>query len=207
MTTYIKFDVQVETYSIGGYDPEDSWSRDSTEGSCYVTGATIVEKDGYDTLGVEEDISSGDTIYLVWAEYTTGDSFGRDAGNYELLEVFTDAQAACDRVAYWENISDYSVPWIGHFESLDGVHVTTLEVQHSMNTENLVKAINEAQAEYKRNNSKDPTKLYLDNVHAMKLEWYMKVHCTHDRMNDGKVIFNGMRVFPVMVAEEHLQII
>jgi len=128
MTTYIKFDVQVETYSIGGYDPEDSWSRDSTEGSCYVTGATIVEKDGYDTLGVEEEISQGDTIYLVWAEYTTGDSFGRDGGNYELLEVFTDKQTACDRVTHWENITGYSVPWNGYFECLDGVNVTTLEV-------------------------------------------------------------------------------
>lgn len=128
MTTYIKFDVQVETYNIGGYDPEDSWSRDSTEGSCYVTGATIVEKDGYDTLGVEEDISRGDTIYLVWAEYTTGDSFGSDGGNYELLEVFIDKQMAWDRVSYWENISDYSVPWNGYFEYLDGVRVSALEV-------------------------------------------------------------------------------
>ena len=78
-----------------------------------------------------------------------------------------------------------------------------------MNTENLVKAINEAQAEYKWDNSKDPTKLYLDSVHAMKLEWYIKEHCIYK--NDSPVVkdgvyYSGMRVLPVMVAEEHLQI-
>ena len=78
-----------------------------------------------------------------------------------------------------------------------------------MNTENLIRVINEAQAEYKWDNSKDPTNLYLDSVHAMKLEWYLKEHCTYK--NDSPVVkdgvyYNGMRVFPVMVAEEHLQI-
>ena len=75
-----------------------------------------------------------------------------------------------------------------------------------MNTDNLIRAITVAKIEFMRNNPKDPTKLYLDNVHAMKLEWYMKEHCNYTRTNDGKVVFAGMRVLPVMVAEEHINV-
>lgn len=78
-----------------------------------------------------------------------------------------------------------------------------------MNTDNLIRAITVAKIEYMKNNSKDPTKLYLDSVHAMKLEWYLKEHCIYKNespvVKDG-VYYNGMRVFPVMVAEKHLQI-
>lgn len=78
-----------------------------------------------------------------------------------------------------------------------------------MNTDNLIRAITVAKIEYMKNNSKDPRKLYLDSVHAMKLEWYMKEHCIYK--NDSPVVkdgvcYMGMRVFPVMVTEEHLQI-
>ena len=78
-----------------------------------------------------------------------------------------------------------------------------------MNTDNLIRAITVAKIEFMRNNPKDPTKLYLDGVHAMKLEWYMREQCIYKIdapvVKDG-VYYNGMRVFPVMVAEEHLQI-
>lgn len=78
-----------------------------------------------------------------------------------------------------------------------------------MNTDNLIRAITEAKVVYIRKNFNAPTKLYLDSVHAMKLEWYMKEHCIYKNespvVKDG-VYYNGMRVFPVMVAEEHLQI-
>lgn len=78
-----------------------------------------------------------------------------------------------------------------------------------MNTELLLKAIAQDQLEYKIAHNEMPTKLYLDSVHAMKLEWYLKEHCIYK--NDSPVVkdgvyYNGMRVFPVMVAEEHLQI-
>ena len=78
-----------------------------------------------------------------------------------------------------------------------------------MNTEQLLFQIEEAKWEYAYKQGIQPTKLYLDSVHAMKLEWYMKEHCIYKNespvVKDG-VYYNGMRVFPVMVAEEHLQI-
>lgn len=78
-----------------------------------------------------------------------------------------------------------------------------------MNTDNLIRAITLARVEYMKNNPKDPTKLYLDSVHAMKLEWYMKEHCVYK--NESPVVkdglhYNGMRVFPVMVTDEHINV-
>lgn len=78
-----------------------------------------------------------------------------------------------------------------------------------MNTEILLKAIAQDRLEYTIAHNEKPTKLYLDSVHAMKLEWYIKEHCIYK--NDSPVVkegvyYNGMRVFPVMMAEEHLQI-
>lgn len=78
-----------------------------------------------------------------------------------------------------------------------------------MNTDNLIRAITVAKIEFMKNNPEDPTKLYLDSVHAMKLEWYMKEHCIYK--NESPVVkdgfyYNGMRVFPVMVAEEHVNV-
>lgn len=75
-----------------------------------------------------------------------------------------------------------------------------------MNTDNLIRAITQAKIEFVRNNPKDPTKLYLDSVHAMKLEWWMREHFNYSAVENGKTMFNGMRVFPVMVAEEHINV-
>lgn len=37
--TFIKFEVDAHYWSVGGYDPEDEWSRDSTDGDVSVRGA------------------------------------------------------------------------------------------------------------------------------------------------------------------------
>ena len=79
----IKFDVRVSTHNVGGLDPDDVWSRDSTEGSVDVVGARLEAKDGYDCLFTDKEVAPGATVWLVWAEYTTGDSFGSDGGNYD----------------------------------------------------------------------------------------------------------------------------
>jgi hypothetical protein len=134
MTTYIKFEVNQRTWSTGGYDPEDSWSRDSTDGTVDIVGAVKVEGDGYDILGIDKELTVGDVIYLVWAQYTTGDSFGRDGAQYELLEVFTNRVEAEKRRKYYEEAKDDGsygekgpyLSWFGYFENLDGVYVEGL---------------------------------------------------------------------------------
>ena len=78
-----------------------------------------------------------------------------------------------------------------------------------MSTERLIFQIEEAKWKYESKYGILPRKLYLDSVHAMKLEWYMKEHCVYK--NDSPVVkegvyYMGMRVLPVMVAEEHINV-
>lgn len=68
-------------------------------------------------------LAHGQTVFLVWAKYSTGDSFGHDGGQYELLEVHTDANTAHLRAEHFSKVTDYSVPWTGYFEHLDYVTV------------------------------------------------------------------------------------
>jgi hypothetical protein len=126
--SYIKFDVAENRYSTGGYDPKDSWSRDSTDANPQVSSAQRVGEDNHDVLGIEADIQIGQVVYLVWAQYSTGDSFGNDGGQYELLEVCLTREAAEDRKEHYEGVTDFSVPWSGYFEHLDFVKVQGLVV-------------------------------------------------------------------------------
>lgn len=130
--TYIKFEVCQNTWSTGGRDPEDSWSRDSSDGEVSIKSAIKVPEDGYEVLAVEQDVAIGTVVYLVWAQYTTGDSFGSDGGQYELLEVHLNRDDAEKRRTYFENVTHDGtygstgawLPWFGYFEHLDGVYVS-----------------------------------------------------------------------------------
>lgn len=138
MMVYLKFEVDQHSWNIGGHDPDDEWSRDSYDGSVSVTGVQLSKVDGYDTLGSEYNYGVGDVCYLVWAQYSTGDTFGRNGGQYELLEVLPTREEAEDRKKFYENLTDLesenvgqaigSVPWLGYFESLDFVEVKALVV-------------------------------------------------------------------------------
>lgn len=134
MTTYIKFEMDVRSWSTGGHDPEDSWSRDSTDGEVSARSAVKVKEDGYDVLGIDADLGVGTVVYLVWAQYSTGDSFGRDGGQYILLDVYTSRDEADAKKEYYNNVkhdgsygADFPyLPWFGYFESLDYVSVDAL---------------------------------------------------------------------------------
>lgn len=126
---YLKFDVQVDTHVTRAADPDDKWDNDSTDGTVTVSSCTLIDADEYGSLPCSFPVKVGDTIYLVWAQYSTGDSFGSYGAQYELCAVFdnpSDAEKEKDRL---ENTSDYSVPWTGYFESLDSLNVESFVVQ------------------------------------------------------------------------------
>jgi len=120
---YIQFEVEVESWVTSEADSEDIWDRDSTDGSVSVVGASLVSDNKYDTLPAPEGVNVGDTLYLIWAQYGTGDSFGSDGGKYELLEVCRTKEAAEERKKYYINVTDYSVPWNGYFEWLQSLNI------------------------------------------------------------------------------------
>ena len=146
--------------STGGHDPNDSWSRDSTwtEWTAPNTAQLVDEsRSGFyvtDTEEVGDDIHIGDIIHMVWVQYSTGDSFGRDEGAYhEIIGLYKTAELADkarkaiedDRnkpYEFGDGGNRCEVPtfdgsgtrpvatfsWKGYFESLDRVEVDVLRV-------------------------------------------------------------------------------
>lgn len=126
---YLEFDIEVYTWVTSEADPDDKWDRDSTDGDVTVTGCRLVREDGYNVLQASFDVHPGDPVWLVWAQYSTGDSFGRDGGQYELCSVFDSKVAAESEVKRLQAISDLSVPWTGYFEALDFIKAEEFEVK------------------------------------------------------------------------------
>lgn len=145
---YIK--MYQNSYETSEVDPEDSWSRastacDNTLVGIYKTPSTIGHYDEEFIPCFEHEV--GQTVYLVWAEYSTGDSFGNDSGKVEFIDIFLSEELAdaCAKSAEGPLGSHYEfqfvrqngstiqqyAPWYGYFENLEVVHVDSLTIQKS----------------------------------------------------------------------------
>lgn len=98
-------------------------------------------------------VKPGDTVFVLWAEYSTGDSFGREEGTTDIITVFQNYDTALKaRDAIYTKVRgpedpnwrtratislqldgtktpyDYYAPFMGYFERLDTIHVTPATV-------------------------------------------------------------------------------
>lgn len=153
--------VSVDRHSenLGGWDPEDRWTADSYRHTNYLSGnATLADTPNEQQYGwrsddlivVGADVKAGDTVYVLWAEYSTGDTFHSEYGCYDMVAGFVSKDLAEDnarrarghrlnRDTYtgWDmNITlddgtsfNYHIPWLGYFESLESVHVNSVMVR------------------------------------------------------------------------------
>jgi hypothetical protein len=130
-------------------DPEDEWSRASTDCDNTLTGIFVNEADTartYDSITPCFEHEIGQTVYLVWAEYSDGDSFGNDSGKVEIVDIFSNEELAnacarAVRVSEDGGNQDFSFarqngqtikqscPWFDYFAHLDTVHVDSLVIQ------------------------------------------------------------------------------
>ena len=150
----IKLDINTHRENLGGQVDDDEWSRDSTSTDVYIGDMFEITK-GWSELESDIDFQKDKDYYLVWATYTTGDSFGRDSGNYEIIELFDSIDKAElmsktieDNYKVYEKESntfnaDYTVeltmnngnvvrlccPWKGYFESLECVNITNMRLR------------------------------------------------------------------------------
>jgi hypothetical protein len=71
-------------------DPEDEWDRANTHTDHSVEGIKVVDDNSFDVIGAFEiDPANPGVVYLVYAIYSTGDSFGHDSGyGIEFISVF-----------------------------------------------------------------------------------------------------------------------
>lgn len=106
----IRVEAGTDSWTSRHGDPDDPWDRDDTEG--HVTGVEAFElrssekppRIGTGSCGEKalEGVGRGDRVWAVVAQYSTGDTFGRDGGQAQLLDVFaSEAEAdgllaACD---------------------------------------------------------------------------------------------------------------
>lgn len=122
-------------HASGATESYGEWSESYSN-----TFESIEKIEKYPDLCSVEDLKIGDTVYVVWAEWSTGDSFGNADRYYtEALAVFSNSTDAVNMknalmksdgkgynfVASIGQIfeTEYA-PWDGYFERLDEIHVT-----------------------------------------------------------------------------------
>lgn len=153
----MKVTVSVSTYEeiTEEADPDDSWDRANTEKS--IDGWSAVKSDAKvtddywymdETITVEVPEDT-DEVFAVYVVYSTGDTFGYDAGQVSIADVFDnedDAHDLRDKYKEFDNTGGYGrnsivpvdfewngkrygIPWAGYFEHLEHVGVETIKVE------------------------------------------------------------------------------
>jgi hypothetical protein len=110
-------------------------------------GGVYLNKDCYgESVPVDFEVAKGDIVYVLWAEYSTGDSFGRGVRNAtDIVHVFKDESKAWDAYRILMDVGEkdrsgkfisdtdkevpYYCPWLGYFEELDALHVEAAIVE------------------------------------------------------------------------------
>lgn len=135
MPSYVEIEYDCHGHTTRECDHTDSWDRGDTSTTWYVTGVKLVDKVGYKVIAYPGELKPGDTINLLYAVYSTGDSFGSDEdGSIEFISVHKDAELAFKNKTKLKNDHDtiihddgteekIYVPWNGYFESLSYLSV------------------------------------------------------------------------------------
>jgi|SRR5690554_1651022 len=141
----IKVIAEVDRYQsrkpVGDTGPYSD--RGETDGKLRELRAVYCEGDG-DWWDSRFDCSAepGDVVHAVVAQYSTGNSFGRDGCQIKVMNVFKheDRHLATGLMAALQDENagfgveyhgvPYRLPWKGYFESLEKLWVEVLVVQH-----------------------------------------------------------------------------
>ena len=86
-TVYLHLEASGYTEVTREADPDDEWGANDTATTWYVNGITLSDDDGQHALPADFPVEVGDRVYVVYAVYSTGDTFHRAEGEY--LEVIS----------------------------------------------------------------------------------------------------------------------
>ena len=157
----MKTEIVIIDESYGGYsrtpNTHDKWDSGEQFTEHSINGFRLAKKSEYRDLVASFVPKYSVPYYLLYAIYDTGDSFGRDCGKIIFFDLYDNREAAETSSKILDgfngnkkNDNDYStayfvtifdnelkpykttVPWLGYFESLQGVYVKTvyLEKKH-----------------------------------------------------------------------------
>lgn len=132
---YLEYNIDIEVTR----EPSGEWDNGETCSYWYFTGVSL-SKDlrRWESYDLDFEVGSGDTIWLVIAIWSTGDSFGYDeASSMDIMGGFKtkeEAEALADDLR-GKTEPDYSkdynewLPWHGYFDSLYAVKVEEFVVK------------------------------------------------------------------------------
>ena len=140
------YKVEINSICTESYRSEEEWGSWSSQYSNYFEDVT--KTDTYPDITSSLDIKEGELCFVVWAEWSSGDSFGTaHDGNAEALAIFTDVKSAKEFQEKVLNSEEYSVkfttpdgqvhnvccPWTGYFEELTEIHIEQTVLKYSLN--------------------------------------------------------------------------
>jgi hypothetical protein len=130
-------------------DEDSSFSRPNTREDHSIVGLSLNKPDlnassitNYELIPVDIEVKRGVKYYLVYASYDTGDSFGYDTGQLDVIFLYEDEDRAKQAVKILEHSPEYQediptnteamvthyIPWNGYFDSLNSVCYAVVEV-------------------------------------------------------------------------------
>ena len=140
------YKVEIDQICTDSYSSSEEWGDWSSDNSNYFK--QVTKTDVYPDITSSLNIKEGELCFVVWAEWSSGDSFGtaRD-GNTEALAIFTDVQSVKEFQEKVLNSEGYSVnfttpdgqihdvrcPWAGYFETLTDIHIEQTILKYNLN--------------------------------------------------------------------------
>lgn len=138
---YIYFDSFTE---ITREPSSDDWDRGDSHTTMYLSDVSLKNKGSRESFNTTEDVVVGDTVYVVWGNWGSGDTFGHDSGCFaEIFEVTKSAEKANRLSTTISTISTisttslnsfkfegmvYHIPWNGYFDSFERMNVDTTQI-------------------------------------------------------------------------------
>lgn len=149
------FVVDIVSFQVSSHREPEEYGSWSSEYQNKFNSVSLSDKSSYRSTSAFKDAKIGDVVFVVWAEYSTGDSFGHAAsGSIDIIDVFSDVKLANalknqlktegvikdkygrEKRPDWQNSSikyknqdgieiTYNRSWLGYFESLDEIHIST----------------------------------------------------------------------------------
>ena len=148
-TVFIQYDEFVTTTREP--DENDEWDRGSTSTDRYIRGISMGRDKSGETMTVSFKPEAGKWYYLVYTEYSTGDSFGHDNNSRVIFhDLYTTRESAEEAIeglstplkrkkSDWHNMYritlengkevDVYPSWEGYFEDLTGHSIAELKMR------------------------------------------------------------------------------
>jgi hypothetical protein len=92
----------------------------------------FIKKWNFESFKVSDEVFNSQNLYIVWVEYSSGNSFGRSKGEYKVAAITEIPQEALNiRDSIVDNVFNTKhsksvvlyARWDGYFESVTAVHI------------------------------------------------------------------------------------